>query len=189
MTTWTTIPDASLDPNKPARALDGKALRDNPIAIAEGASGAPRIVGNAAKRRDEINLAVTAADTYSALVGFDTTTGQLSTVSTSYVDAYSATNRGYSGSVRVRATHNNNTFGSTSYMRVLKNGVQAAEWSVSGTTPTARSVDVAVAIGDVIKVQHRVNLDQSVVSAFAIKASDALVERKLYITQTEFDNA
>ena len=43
MTTWTTIPDASLDPTKPARAIDAKALRDNPIAIAEGASGAPKI--------------------------------------------------------------------------------------------------------------------------------------------------
>lgn len=43
MTTFTTIPNASLEPGKPIRSIDGLALRDNPVAIAEGASGAPRI--------------------------------------------------------------------------------------------------------------------------------------------------
>lgn len=43
MATYTAIPDANLQPDKPARSIDGLALRDNPIAIAEGASGAPRI--------------------------------------------------------------------------------------------------------------------------------------------------
>jgi hypothetical protein len=43
MATWTTITDAALEPGKPIRSVDGLALRDNSIAIAEGASGAPRI--------------------------------------------------------------------------------------------------------------------------------------------------
>ena len=43
MTTYTTIADANLDPDSPARSIDALALRDNPIAIAEGAAGAPRI--------------------------------------------------------------------------------------------------------------------------------------------------
>lgn len=52
-TSWTAIPDSVLEPGKPARSIDAMALRDNPIAIAEGAAGAPRIkapalnVGNA----------------------------------------------------------------------------------------------------------------------------------------------
>jgi len=44
MATWTTIPDSSLEPGKPIRSIDALALRDNPVAIAEGESGAPRIV-------------------------------------------------------------------------------------------------------------------------------------------------
>lgn len=44
MATWTTIPDSSLEPGKPIRSIDALALRDNPIAIAEAASGAPGIV-------------------------------------------------------------------------------------------------------------------------------------------------
>lgn len=43
MATWTTIPDSSLEPGKPIRSIDALALRDNPVAIAEGASGAPRV--------------------------------------------------------------------------------------------------------------------------------------------------
>ena len=43
MATWTTITDAALEPGKPIRSVDGLALRDNAIAIAEGAAGAPKI--------------------------------------------------------------------------------------------------------------------------------------------------
>lgn len=43
MTDWTSIPNTVLETGKPIRAVDGRALRDNPIAIAEGAPGAPKI--------------------------------------------------------------------------------------------------------------------------------------------------
>lgn len=43
MATYSAIPDANLDPDSPARSVDALALRDNPIAISEGAAGAPRI--------------------------------------------------------------------------------------------------------------------------------------------------
>ena len=45
MTTYTTIPDASLEPGKPARSVDAILLRDNPLAIAEGDATAPKIGG------------------------------------------------------------------------------------------------------------------------------------------------
>lgn len=64
MTTYTTIPDANLEPGKPARSVDALALRDNPLAIAEGDATAPRI--------DPINAmehqgAVAAVGTYAFL--------------------------------------------------------------------------------------------------------------------------
>ena len=43
MATWTAIPDTSINIGKPVRSIDGFALRDNPIAIAQGATGAPKI--------------------------------------------------------------------------------------------------------------------------------------------------
>ena len=44
MADWTDIPNSSLEPDKPIRSIDGVALRDNPVAIAEGSPGAPRVV-------------------------------------------------------------------------------------------------------------------------------------------------
>jgi hypothetical protein len=45
MANWTNIANTSLEPGSPARSVDAFALRDNPIAIAQGAAGAPRIAG------------------------------------------------------------------------------------------------------------------------------------------------
>jgi len=47
MATWTTITDEALEPGKPGRSIDALALRDNAIAIAEGAPGAPGIASAA----------------------------------------------------------------------------------------------------------------------------------------------
>jgi len=58
MADWTTIPDSSVEPGKPIRSIDGLALRDNPVAIAEGAVGAPRVV-SAARPQAKIAEAIT----------------------------------------------------------------------------------------------------------------------------------
>lgn len=43
MTTYTTIPNSDIDPDSPVTTSLVTLLRDNPLAIGEGASGAPRI--------------------------------------------------------------------------------------------------------------------------------------------------
>ena len=45
MADWTNLPNERFEPGAPARGIDARRLRDNPIAIAEGAAGAPRIAG------------------------------------------------------------------------------------------------------------------------------------------------
>lgn len=47
MTTYTTIPNSDIDQDSPVTQPLMTALRDNPIAITEGASGAPRIANAA----------------------------------------------------------------------------------------------------------------------------------------------
>ena len=44
MADWTNITDTSVDPDAPLTSQLAYAWRDNPIAIAEGASGAPRVM-------------------------------------------------------------------------------------------------------------------------------------------------
>lgn len=46
MATWTTITDSQVDPDAPLTSGLAYAWRDNPVAIAEGASGAPKIARN-----------------------------------------------------------------------------------------------------------------------------------------------
>lgn len=49
MADWKQIPDTDVDPDAPVTSELMYALRDNPVAIAEGASGAPRIEPQAVK--------------------------------------------------------------------------------------------------------------------------------------------
>lgn len=58
---WRDIADAALEQDKPVRAIDALALRDNPVAIAEGASGAPRLTVEARGGREVLLASVTAA--------------------------------------------------------------------------------------------------------------------------------
>jgi hypothetical protein len=59
MTDYNPIPDANLDPNTPARSIDAKRLRDNPLAMFEGAVGAPRLqtggINDSAVTEDKID--------------------------------------------------------------------------------------------------------------------------------------
>ena len=65
MASWTDIPNSSLETGAPARSVDALAFRDNPIAIAEGATGAPRIQ-TAAINDDAITAAKLNADVFGA---------------------------------------------------------------------------------------------------------------------------
>ena len=47
MADWTNITDTAVDPDAPLTSQLGYAWRDNPIAIAEGAADAPRVMHNA----------------------------------------------------------------------------------------------------------------------------------------------
>lgn len=155
MATWTTIADADLQPDKPWTSLLALAVRDNPIAIAEGAANAPRIA-------------------WAALAGsVDVTTGGGSEV-TSWEQKreYAADSTSYDSteeystaqSVGVRCMFTGTaTFSfdhrqagvDTTFSRILLNGVQQQEWSTNSATNTNRTVDLLVARGDIVLFQHR----------------------------------
>lgn len=91
---YNAIPDANIQPGKPLRSVDLFDMRDNPIAIANGDSGAPPIKDAALDTgaattagTDWVNLriaasAVGAIGTYACLLPKDTTTGNLAPGST-----------------------------------------------------------------------------------------------------------
>lgn len=180
MADWTNIADATLEPGKPIRAIDARALRENPIAIAEGAPGAPRIDGaqgpvietNAVTNRNLIGLhaarltdpaipvlTVTASDDFPIGLAASNVAGTTQTSSSSFVLAWTTTIIRVTGTVRFKAAHyssvNESGNTATSEMRVLKNGVVINTWTTSSASDVVRSQDIAVVPGDIITWQHR----------------------------------
>jgi hypothetical protein len=198
MATWTTLPDASLEPGKPIRSIDGLALRDNPVAITEGAAGAPRIVGLAAKRlADYPVLTVSAADTYSAETGSNPEPLATTTTSTTEVVAYRYTINKYTGSLRFRTIQSGGstqvssygggiyTINTTSTLRIFKNGTLISTYTQFGTSSVTRTNDIAIVPGDVIEWRHRT--DNSIasvrISSTVVLGSNGYTTRPLFVDE------
>lgn len=195
MATWTTLPDASLEPGKPIRSIDGLALRDNPVAITEGETGAPRIVGRAAKRwADYPVLTVTAADTATADIGsnFESlTTVTSSTSNPPTVVAARYTISKYTGAIRFKASHFTADGFFQSRLSIFKNNTLIQAYTTNSTALVARTNDVSVAPNDVIEWRHGTSVSgpSSNVQNFSATASDSYIQRLLYITNSEVNRA
>lgn len=137
MTSYITITDAETDPSAPLTSELAKKWRDNPIAISEGSSGAPRIFGNAM---------------YPPNVGsgiqrncLPTGTMSESSGSTAVVRQdipYSFVTAIVAGTIRYTITF---TKSQASYLDVYKNGVVVQQYT---TAQTGATVDIAVSAGD-----------------------------------------
>ena len=162
MSTWTNIPDDALEPSKPIRSVDAIALRDNPVAIAEGAAGAPRVQVSA-------NQPPTAGGNFVLCNLLLQTRG---TSNEAYVDPRAPrtedANRHFGVSVLrdgvIRASFEHRFFvsgasgGRTAEARVLLNGVQVALWGTASTGFVLRQVDINVQAGDLVIFQQRLVL-------------------------------
>lgn len=184
MATWTTLPDSALEPGKPIRSIDALALRDNPVAIIEGESGAPKIWGNAAKRLNTFPvLTVSASNAYraengSAYVLISPTTTNSANPPT--VVAFRYTIVLYTGSLRFVCFHRSTT--NISYLSIYKNNVLVQAYS-AGTVDTQRINDVSVVPGDVIEWRHSQSGfgGESIASGATVYASDAYIDTPFYI--------
>jgi hypothetical protein len=161
MTSYTAIANGDIDQDSPVTQPLVTALRDNPIAIIEGATGAPRIRGNSIAIVNSMpTLTVAAANTFSLQVSANprvgTANANIDTASTSLVVAYEWTFPSLTGSCRVKFTHSSSNALGTSTARVEKNNVLVQEWSV-GDVGANRSVDVSFVAGDVISIKHRIS--------------------------------
>jgi len=171
-----------LDPNgllpgEPLTSAKVLALYDNPLAIAEGADDAPRISYLAMSPDDKIAddglaLTVTAADTYSAVMGFTIVVGTLTTASATNVVGYTITALGgLVGTLRFKVIQQG--LGGTSELDLFKNNALVTSFTTTNAT-AGRSVDVAIASGDVIEWRHRQSSgsNNSILRGVAITASD-----------------
>lgn len=166
MTTYTTITDVETDPEAPLTSELAKKWRDNPIAMFEGAAGAPRLY------RDALN-SFAVGDT-----NFATWPDPVSTSSATYVTENSF-NFVQAGVVRVTFTHKTNNSANSVDARVIRtrqgSDTILQTWSTTSETGTDRSLDVTVVHGDIISVQHRATTGQSTLSARRMRNDGTLV--------------
>ena len=140
--------------NKIARSPFARALYFNPIAIAEGAVGAPRILPGALEspaagdvRCIPLQIGVVATRRTSYRGGLQSIVGEHG-IHYSFVSIIS-------GVVRIKLEHRTEIVGDVSTVRVLRNGTQLQEWSNSGTSFVSRSLDVSIEPSDIIEIQHK----------------------------------
>lgn len=145
MADWTTIPDSSIEPGKPIRSIDGLALRDNPVAIAEGAVGAPR---NQLASLENPNAGSVIRSRYDET---STTITNLVVVAWGFIQTGT-----FTVTLEHRRSGANTNITSNAQIVRNRNGVNTVlqTWSTTSSTFQARTIDVPTIPGDSVIVQH-----------------------------------
>lgn len=151
---WTTISSLLFGVGKPITSAIGLALYENPKAIANGDSGAPRIFGQALAREGNglTVLTVTAADTTTLTVGIGSVSGTTTNSTATEVVASTYTISLYAGTLRFHASHGSSS--GTATLLLYKNGTLVSSFSTTSAGPVARTVDMSVSVGDVVEWRH-----------------------------------
>jgi hypothetical protein len=154
MADWTTLPNTAVGVGGLPSGATVTALRDNPVAIAEGAAGAPRIE-NAA------HLPPVAGATY-VLWSQDV---EATTTAVAYIvvdnNRYFAAGQHVgvlclvAGVIRCTFDHRRSAGSGDVSARIIKNGSQLTQWTLNSGTYTSRSLDVTVDVGDQVIFQQR----------------------------------
>ena len=149
MTDWRPVIDTETDPDAPITSSLGKRFDNNCVALAEGASGAPKIQPAAIQYSE-------AGDVVCARMFY----GEISTNATSY-GAVGTTIFPHSFAVTtitsgvIRVSFNHRTSSASSHARVLRGSDVVAEWPTNSASNVYRSVDFWTDYGERITVQHR----------------------------------
>jgi hypothetical protein len=144
--------DTRTNPRKPITSEWAKAADNRPLAIAEGAAGAPRVQGLAIA--SEYNglpvVTISAADTVALGEGLDARVGTLTTNDTEVV-VISYRVPSYTGSARFRCSHVKDTGTFPAFLWLYKNGVLVQEFATTSNIPVLRTVDLTFVSGDLIE--------------------------------------
>ena len=153
MTTYSPIANGSVDAGSPIDESLVTALRDNPIAIAEGASGAPAIASTAVL----LEAGITAFP--EPVVGDVRIYGGNSSYGFTEVEGVSSSTFGpthtmlRSGNFRFRMRYSKTNFQGTCRMQLFKNGVSIYTSGFIGSTlSNTVELDVPLSAGDTWKV-------------------------------------
>ena len=136
MTTYnaSAVSDATIAFQKPITLQQGRALRDNPLAIGEGAAGAPRIATQAM-------IAPTAGANIIARYAGAETTSFAGVEAVRFQILVAGT---------IRFIVGLGCSGGTASMDIYKNGVLVTTFTEATAGPVSKTIDVSVNMGDTI---------------------------------------
>jgi len=190
---WTNISNGLVAVGAKPFATTIQALRDNPIAIADGATGAPRVRGAAIATPDSLPTLTVAAGSDVSLSGSAKPgvggTANNTTSSTSLITVLAWTFPSLTGACRVSFAHRSSDAGSSSVARVELNDVLVQEWSTNSVTNQNRTVDVTFVAGDKVAILHRITngAQSSVMTGISVAATDGYIQRNPLVRYTERD--
>ena len=149
------ILDTEVEPEAPLTSSLGVRFRDNPIAVWEGAAGAPKVR----------TVALQPPEAGQSFLIMRLQESAFSTVIQDFFPT-EANNRASNsrhlgvtvlvpGVITCYAQHRLAAGSESSELRVIKNGSQVQSWSTSSTSFQTRSVDVSVDLGDSVVFQQR----------------------------------
>ena len=156
------ITEAQSNPFAPLTSELVKQLRDNPLAIAEGAAGAPRVQtkaleGPVAGNTHVINNLQLGTVGSNGTIYPSTQANRLASAE-QHVGVLCLVD----GSIRCAAQHRSVTGGTrSSFLRILRNGTQLIEWQTNSTSFQSRQLDVTVSAGDIVVFQQRTSNSNS----------------------------
>lgn len=178
-----------------------KQLRDNPIAIAEGAAGAPRANGKMAATLLEYATSnpltgLSGGDLVLPAGVFDEYSFSGVTITLTSFQSAGTCEIGNlaTGTMRFRANQNitsTTTNNRTNTTRLLKNGVEIQSWNLTAndsSNTAVRQVDVAAAPGDIFEWQGRVNFNNNFsasVNNISVRADDSYTTQPLQLKVSE----
>lgn len=140
MADWTNITDAMTDPDAPLTSELAKAWRDNPIAIAEGASGAPRVAYSALLKPVAGASNILVSNTVTVL---SATSASRTLFSVSIIN---------SGTVTVQTNATAMGIGANSILAITRVRDGNSTTVASYTSTGIRSDNVSVQAGDIVSV-------------------------------------
>ena len=163
MADWTNLPNQAVGVGGLPSGTTVTALRDNPVAIAQGAAGAPRVQtkaleGPVAGDTHVINNLQLGTVGSNGTIYPSTQANRLASAE-QHVGVLCLVD----GSIRCAAQHRRATTGTrTSFLRILRNGTQLIEWQTTSSSFQSRQLDVTVSAGDIVVFQQRIsNSDNS----------------------------
>jgi len=184
MATYVPILDTQLDPDAPLTSTLMYQMRDNTLAIAEGAAGAARIIGSAVARIGNglPSMTVSASDAVGLGYGpgfevLHLVAGTTDLVGLRYTFSL------YSGVVRMKVTSTRTGGASSLTLSLYKNGVFVTSFGGGGAAvPTERTVDLTIAVNDVVEWRHIASAASgSTISGYTVTANDGYVAISPYI--------